>query len=506
MYSHIQQLKAQLYSKAMTAEHLGISRTTVSKYWDMTPVEYEKQSNQIRRSHALRKHEPVILGWLREHPGIPSSVVHDWLLEHYKISSSERTTRRLVGILRSEHGIKRLKEPRIRDYEAMDDPHMGQQMQVDFGQKNIRTSDGKIVCVHFVTFVLSHSRYKWGVFQERPFTSKDLILSLQQCFEHMGGKPHELVFDQDSIVTVSENYGDILYTQAFEEFKQEEKLIIYLCRKSDPETKGRIEAVVKYIKINFLSHRLYMGVNILNQSFKQWLERTGNGKVHGTTKKVPAEVFEVERAHLRPVLCTQTNVCNEIISRKVRKDNTILYESNRYSVPLGTYRTEKEVSLRVENDTLIIEPLFGDYEIAKHVISYGKGQLIKNTSHRRNTQPNIEALFESLSEALNHQCDDYLETLRVLKPRYFRDQAELLKAQIDDHGENTVIEAISYCQTLELFGATEVRDTITYLKNQNTEVITTKRHLSLIGNKDAQEVITQKRSLEAYDQIGGEIS
>ena len=140
------------------------------------------------------------------------------------------------------------------------------------------------------------------------------------------------------------------------------------------------------------------------------------------------------------------------------------------------------------------------------MISKGKCQLIKNTSHRRNTQPKIEALFESLSEALNHQCDDYLETLRVLKPRYFRDQAELLKAQIDDHGENTVIEAISYCQTLELFGATEVRDTITYLKNQNTEVITTKRHLSLIGNKDAQEVITQKRSLEAYDQIGGEIS
>jgi len=35
---------------------------------------------------------------------------------------------------------------------------------------------------------------------------------------------------------------------------------------------------------------------MLNQIFEQWLERTGNGKTHGTTKKVPAEVFEVERA------------------------------------------------------------------------------------------------------------------------------------------------------------------------------------------------------------------
>lgn len=83
---------------------------------------------------------------------------------------------------------------------------------------------------------------------------------------------------------------------------------MYLCRKADPESKGKVESVVKFIKINFLENRFYMGIELLNQSFEAWLERTGNAKVHGTTKKVPAKVFLLEQEHLRPVLSTKLSV------------------------------------------------------------------------------------------------------------------------------------------------------------------------------------------------------
>ena len=81
---------------------------------------------------------------------------------------------------------------------------------------------------------------------------------------YMGGMPEELVFDQDSIVCVSENAGDIIYTYEFEKFRQECGLSIRMCRGADPESKGKIENVVKYIKGNFLSHRLYVDDGILN--------------------------------------------------------------------------------------------------------------------------------------------------------------------------------------------------------------------------------------------------
>jgi len=70
-----------------------------------------------------------------------------------------------------------------------------------------------------------------------------------------------------------------------------------------------------------------------------WLDRRGNGKVHGTTKRKPAEVFNEERKYLRPVLeKIQTKSTGLSITYQVRKDNTVVVEGNRYSVPLGTYQ------------------------------------------------------------------------------------------------------------------------------------------------------------------------
>lgn len=184
---------------------------------------------------------------------------------------------------------------------------MGQQLQVDFGEKWMQSIDGQRVKVRFAAFVLAHSRYKWACFQTRPFTTSALILSCHECFRYLGGMPVELVFDQDSIVSVSENYGDIIHTFEFEKFRQECKFKVYLCQAADPESKGKIENVVKFIKYNFLENRLFADEEILNNSCLDWLDRTGNAKVHGTTKKVPAKVFEEECEQLRPLLDIPSN-------------------------------------------------------------------------------------------------------------------------------------------------------------------------------------------------------
>ena len=91
--------------------------------------------------------------------------------------------------------------------------------------------------------------------------------------------------------------------------------------------------MVKFIKRNFASHRLFTDIKTWNQSFLDCLDRTGNYNVHGTTKKIPAQVFLEEQQYLRPV--PTMTITEEIITRTVRKDNTVLYKGNRYSVPLG---------------------------------------------------------------------------------------------------------------------------------------------------------------------------
>lgn len=98
-------------------------------------------------------------------------------------------------------------------------------------------------------FVLSHSRYKYCEWQDRPFNSNDMIRIHENAFEFFGGIPEEVVYDQDNLILTSENYGDLIYTQAFSGYLQKRKFRVYMCRKSDPESKGKVENVVGYVKI-----------------------------------------------------------------------------------------------------------------------------------------------------------------------------------------------------------------------------------------------------------------
>jgi transposase len=70
---------------------------------------------------------------------------------------------------------------------------------------------------------------------------------------------------------------------------------MYVCRVADPETKGKIENLVKYVKNNFLCARDFKDVNEVNESVSRWLKRRANGKISQATKQIPAVIIEKER-------------------------------------------------------------------------------------------------------------------------------------------------------------------------------------------------------------------
>lgn len=134
---------------------------------------YTTMAETVKKQSSLANYEPVILGCLYRYPSMTAAPVYDWLLEHYEMKVSERVVRRYVQNLRRENKIKKTSQP--REYEAVEELPMGYQMQVDFGQQSMRTPDGQYVKVYFIGVVLSHSRYKWGYFLDRPFCSVDLV-------------------------------------------------------------------------------------------------------------------------------------------------------------------------------------------------------------------------------------------------------------------------------------------------------------------------------------------
>ncbi len=158
VYSRIQQMRQAGFSQRQVARRLDINRKTVKRYWEMPLEEYEKMNLGICRMQALDKYEKQIVRWLLEFPTLTAAQVSDWLKEQYRAEGSERTVSRYVKQLREKDGLKKSQPP--REYEAVPELPMGQQMQVDFGQMAMRNVDGGCTTVYAAVFVLSRSRYK----------------------------------------------------------------------------------------------------------------------------------------------------------------------------------------------------------------------------------------------------------------------------------------------------------------------------------------------------------
>ncbi len=475
MYSNIQQLKSMGLKKSQVARRLEINRKTVDKYWDDDAEEYTKTlSRASTRVRKLDVHEKVIVGWLRQHPDLSAAQIEDWLKERgFQVSAKERAIRSYVTMLRDKHDIPKPK--RHRDYVAVADPPMGQQMQIDFGETKVDRAGGGKVKLYALGAVLSHSREKFGEWSDQPLTASRFVEMFLHCFEFYEGVPKEIVMDQDRLMVIKENFGDIFYTEQFEQFRQKMGFRIYLCRAGDPESKGRIEAVIKYLKGGFAKNRTFTDLLSWNQSCLEWLERTANQKVHGTTKKVPAEVFALEKPYLQPVPSFKP-LPTDSVTRSVQKDNTILYKSNRYSLPRGTFEKSKKVRIEHEGDQLRIIDLRTEDCLALHSIALGQGKLIQSGNHLRDYTEKIEALYAQALTALSAiaEAEPFLVRIKEEKGRYIRDQLHLVLRLNESYSLDVLQHAIRFCHENQLYSAVDLQDMVAYLasnsSDQNTEM------------------------------------
>ena len=302
MYHEIHRMKREGYSISKISRTTLLNRRTVRSYLAMSEHDFDlSMEKQSERRKDLFAYEGFIKSRIEKYPDTSCAQMHDWLKEHFEDlpSISAKTVFNYVAWVRVKYSLPKLSQ--TRQYEMVEELPYGQQAQVDFGEYNLRTSNQKRVKVFFFTLVLSRSRYKYIWFMDKYFTSELACQAHEQAFAFIGGIPDQIVYDQDKVFITSENHGDIILTDGFKAYTRERSFTLHFCRKSDPESKGKVENVVKYTKQNFLYNRPYEDIETLNAAALGWLGRTANLLPHNGTKKQPVIEWEIEKSFFAPL-------------------------------------------------------------------------------------------------------------------------------------------------------------------------------------------------------------
>jgi len=504
MYNKIQSYKQMGYTIRKCAREIDMDRKTVRKYWHMEAAEYTQYMSECsERNKILDPYKEEIITLIETWPHITSAIVHDRLREnHSDFKPSYPSVRLYVTAMREVLGIPT--EKKIRQYTEVTELALGYQSQVDMGQMLMKDMFGVSVRIYIFTMVMSNSRKKFVYFSDRAYNAEDFIKAHDMAFRYFGGRTEEVVYDQDRVMMVSENAGDLLYTEAFENYRKYAGFSIFLCRGNDPESKGKIESAIKYIKRNLLACRIYTGISTLNSDGLAWLERCANAKIHETTKMIPNVVFAEEIKHLKsvPTLSAPPKPKSAI----VRKTNVVHYLQNRYEVPKGTYFPGREATISIDEQAGTVS--FSDMKTGEFfaVHNIAKGVIGKQVKLPKNAERFTQTKYDDLKVKVLSMFDgiylsvEYVDELIRKYPRYARDQLRIMKSCADMYDKAELQNALDYCITRDLYSANDFRDTLLFFRRDEPK--STSEPVTLPSKYQA--VQAQSRSLDSYAAKGGE--
>lgn len=505
MFHEIHKLKRLGFRAAKIARYLVLDRRTVRKYLQMTEQDYERYLLLFgERNKVLSPYETFVKEKLTQFQDTSTAQIYDWLLEHHptfpKISS--RTVYNFVMFIRQKYNIPFVSATRA--YFPVQEPEYGEQAQVDFGEYNMLIANGKRKKVKFFIMVLSRSRMKYIWFLDMPFTAQTVSVAHEKAFAFFEGIPKTIVYDQDRTMIVDENIGEIILTSVFKQYIKSRNFKLHFCRKADPESKGKVENAVGYVKKNFLYNRTYFDLEALNIEAVAWLGRTANFHAHNFTKKSPQAEHMIEKKYLNEYIPLVIEN-KETKMYHVRKTNTIAYKSNFYTLPMGIYQADGiQVIVKEKGNLLEIYNLKEEL-ICSHALCFEKGQIIANTNHRRDTSKSLNEMMNQIVLFFSSEnvAKNYLEKIKEQFPRYIRDHLQVILKALHDVPKEVADKTLIFCLNNHLFNAYEFEQVLGVLLLETISPEKKQTPIKLLNETSLEKAnqCPQTSNLEDYEKI-----
>jgi len=403
------------------ALELGISRNTARKYAMMAEADIASSLDERERPKRLDGLRDYIVHLLETYPRLSAVKILRKLTEvRGELDVSSRTARRYVRALKESVAVKR-----ERYYEPVLDMVPGVQCQVDGGELRAVLIGGAETTVYFMVFVLSYSRLLYVAASPRPIDTAALIRMHDAAFRSFGGFPQECVYDQTSLVVSAETFRELTLNARFHRYATTVGFRIRACEGYDPESKGKVEAGVKYVKQDAFYGETFADFPALEAYLAQWLDGTANVRLHAATGEAPRKRFEREEraalgAYFSPVGIAELGPA-PLETRKADKTGLIAYRANKYSVPLAYQRSP--VGVMEADGQLLVSALDTGEVVARHPLGGGKGETFKNTNHYRDRAQQIAELEAEILAALGAPLGQRLcALLKATSPTIYKDQ------------------------------------------------------------------------------------
>jgi len=328
MYITIKSLWKKHKNKSLIARLTGHDWKTVAKR--IKEIEQGKEY-QEKKPHPriLDSYREQIMKYLEE--DLSAVRIHEKLLEE-GVKAGYSTVKDYIGSIKKRDNIF----IRIHTLPA-------EEAQVDFGYAGYTPYQGKKRKTWVFNMRLSYSRldYYEVVYDQRVET---FIRCHSNAFIYFGGIPQYVKIDNLKAAILHANFYEPIYQELYKNFASHYGFHPLPCRVRRPNDKGKVESGIKYVKCNFFQGRRFTGEKEVKEKLVKWNTKA-NHRIHGTTRKVPRELFEKEeKAKLLP-LPQEAFKLVKVGCRKVYHDCHIYVDYNYYSVPFSYVGKKVEIEL-----------------------------------------------------------------------------------------------------------------------------------------------------------------
>lgn len=261
------------------ARTLGVSRNTVRAHLRRDgPPEYRRES----RGSKLDPYKDYLADRLSEFPELSARRLFD-----------EVRARGYTG------GISILKDftrgrrvPRKRAVVRFETPP-GEQAQCDYAELGTHEVQGVPQKIYAFTMLLGYSRCLYVEFSAS-CASEAFLAAHARAFAYFGGMPRQVLYDNAKIIALEHTRTVVTFNAALLDFAGRFGFRPRLCRPARPQTKGKVERTIGYVKDAFLVGRVFRDIDDMNAQVLDWLEHEANVRVHATTGAVPADRLPLE--------------------------------------------------------------------------------------------------------------------------------------------------------------------------------------------------------------------